>query len=218
MTYVIEYSSWLVTQLLNGWAGLYIIALVVTLGLQAARTWLSGRHYLWLWGALLPVGLVWGGWALWEYLPNFFRLYETYFAIPGVIVAVGIAKLQQVMKLRWYVALVAGLLLVIFLAYLVMHPYQTGEYRMYKGNPWNRWPVTFQIHEWLSGRDWNPPAPGGGGGGGGGGLGTISWRTPSLEWIFFRSPGIPFLASVLAVPPRRIRKAERSSDGANGAG
>jgi hypothetical protein len=215
MPYWIEYASWLVLQLVDDYYVLYLAAFLMTLALQTARKNISPSRYRMIWGLLTMLGLLWGGAALWQYLPKFFRWYLAYFLLPGVLAAAGLAKLQQYLSSRVCLSLLTLIPLVFVAANVIMRPYNTGPYSMHKENPWNRC-LECDIHRWASGYGWHRDV-GSSGGTSGLMLGLIPGNSPSFRWVFYRSWGIALLASVLAVPAKfRIphdEKKEGQTDG-----
>jgi hypothetical protein len=201
MPYAIEFAAWLVLEVVDNYYGLYVAAFAMTLGLQAARHYLSPQRYRIAWGVLSAIGLVWGGVALWEYIPRFIQWSDAYFFIPGVMLSVGLAKLQGHVRLNVYLSFLSLILAVVFAASVVMHPYRTVPYRIHKDNPWNRPPLTDNIRLWVTGHGW-VGRDAGSNGLGGGMLGWISNNGPGIDWLIYRSFGIVVLVSALAVPPR----------------
>src|SRR3954451_934653 len=146
---------------------------------------------------------MWGGFALWQYVQNFVHWYDAYFLIPGVLVWVGLAKLQQ--RLPWgvYLSIVLNIAVVIWASQWVMVQHVVEADPKSNGER-----LKFNMHEWLSGRGWPgkavPSAGSGGGAGVGGFVMLFPNGEPTLEWIFYWSWGIPLLASALAVPAWRM--------------
>src|SRR4051812_19867534 len=166
----------------GSWYGmLALIAFGLTLGFQAARRRMGGRRYRALWGIMLVLGGMWGGFALWQYVQNFVHWYDAYFLIPGVLVWVGLAKLQQ--RLPWgvYLSIVLNIAVVIWASQWVMAQHVVEADPKSNGER-----LKFNMHEWLSGRGWPgkavPSAGSGGGPGVGGFVMLFPNGEPTLEW------------------------------------
>src|SRR3954462_10469461 len=169
----LEYFGWLV----GSWYGmLWLIAFGLTLGLQAARRRMSQRRYAPLWQMVLLLGGMWGGFALLGYVPKLVQWYDAYFLIPGVLAAVGLAKLQQRLPGRIYLVVVLNVAVVIFATRWVMAQY-TAETTP-RHNFWVAERLKFGVHEWVIGRGWpGMVVPSGGGQGPGvGGFMMLSSR------------------------------------------
>lgn len=166
-------------------------AFLVTTLLQGIRKKTSVNRYTLLWKVLLVVTLIWGGWALTEYVFNFSKWRDQIYILPIVALGVAIAKSKEWLRILPYLALLAFVFLI----------WQYGEST-----------VNFICNTFDIGNSATLEK----GSGSGYGYATIG-LSASFDWFVFKMPGLVLLASVLAVPPsfngiKRILKKFMSSN------
>ena len=200
----LEYIAWPVRHLvINFWAYGLITYLLVLI-LQLSRRSMTSQGYSFLWRTLLFVGVLWGGYSLSRYLPNFHRWYKEYFFLPTVILALVLAKLVPILSSKKYILLVGTLFCAVVFAFIVMSPHY-ADFNSNHAHKNSRWKIDgmFEIHKWFIGMETTDRMQSGGNGGGGllGVLGSSGF-TPWFWWIT-DAPGIILLLGTCCVWPQK---------------
>src|SRR5262245_50077234 len=150
MPHSIEYDAWATLEIIDSdFRYHYVLAFVLTSVLLALRQ-ADPKRYTTIWKVVLAIGMLWGGWALWLYVPNGLKWHETYFFIPCLLLAVALAKLRQRLNIWLYFAVLLAMGAGIYSAYSVMAPYRAPDVVMLRTNPWNRPNLTTEMFRWRT--------------------------------------------------------------------